>query len=282
MTAPAIDHVTIAGRDLDVMGRALTAAGLPSEYGGAHSNGVTHMSILGFLDGSYVELISTLRPGEPSPLWPKHMTAAGSPCAWCVESGDLAAEVERLRGRGVPVRGPVPMSRERADGVRLAWDLAFLGSEDPGAVLPFLIQDHTSRDLRVASSEAIATTGLEGIAAVVIGCRKLEEGWERFRNAYDWPAQAPTARDEDRSLGIRLMRFPGKPVVLVEPMDRGRWLSDRLDAHGESPCALLLRTGNWGKSEGRLRFAGSSTWLGEPVRWLSIPDLPEVRVGVVK
>ena len=47
-----IDHVTIAGSDLSKMRDAFASLGLVSEYGGAHSNGITHMALLGFEDGS--------------------------------------------------------------------------------------------------------------------------------------------------------------------------------------------------------------------------------------
>ncbi len=55
-----IDHVTVAGSDLDLLRRAFSACGLESVYGGPHANGVTHMASIGFRDGSYIELISFL------------------------------------------------------------------------------------------------------------------------------------------------------------------------------------------------------------------------------
>ena len=51
-----IDHVTIAGPELAPMERAFAGVGLVTDYGGPHSNGVTHMAWLGFNDGSYNEL----------------------------------------------------------------------------------------------------------------------------------------------------------------------------------------------------------------------------------
>jgi hypothetical protein len=44
-----IDHVTVAGEHLDAMRKALTAvAGLPTEYGGPHSNHATEMALVSF------------------------------------------------------------------------------------------------------------------------------------------------------------------------------------------------------------------------------------------
>ena len=61
-----IDHATLAARSLDPMVEALRGLGFGPTYGGAHSNGVTHMSLVSFPDGSYLELISTLEPGARS------------------------------------------------------------------------------------------------------------------------------------------------------------------------------------------------------------------------
>ena len=53
-----IDHVTIAGKDLKAMRATLAALGIPTEYGGPHSNHATEMALTSFPDGSYLELIA--------------------------------------------------------------------------------------------------------------------------------------------------------------------------------------------------------------------------------
>ncbi|WP_394338428.1 VOC family protein [Halopenitus persicus] len=90
-----IDHVTIAGRDLEQLTAAFTAAGLPAEYGGTHSNGVTEMSIVGFRDGSYLELVSTVEPGLESPWWDEPIRRNGGPCAWA--PGSTTSRPQRRR-----------------------------------------------------------------------------------------------------------------------------------------------------------------------------------------
>ena len=101
-----IDHVTIAGSRLEALATAFAAAGLATEYGGMHSNGITHMSLLGFDDGSYVELVSLNRPQERAPNWQAQIVTDGGPCSWAVRVPDVATEVERLRRAAVPVNGP--------------------------------------------------------------------------------------------------------------------------------------------------------------------------------
>ncbi len=65
MTLPftlQINRVTIAGPELSPMEQSFANLGLATDYGGPHSNGVTHMAWLGFVGGSYIELISSLKP----------------------------------------------------------------------------------------------------------------------------------------------------------------------------------------------------------------------------
>src|SRR4029078_6078721 len=56
--ALTVDHVSVAGRDLKQMQARLAALGIPSEFGGPHSNHATQMALTGFPDGSYLELIA--------------------------------------------------------------------------------------------------------------------------------------------------------------------------------------------------------------------------------
>src|SRR5437667_9181970 len=112
-----IDHFTIAGRDLAQLDQLFSNLGMTTDYGGLHSNGITHMSLLGFDDGSYIELISTLETGKKSPLWNGHISNNGGPCAWAVEVDDIHAEAARIASLGLPVKGPLYYNRKRPDGL---------------------------------------------------------------------------------------------------------------------------------------------------------------------
>lgn len=64
-----IDHVVFAERDLDALEEIFSAAGFETSYGGKHSNGVTHMSLVGCGNRSYIELIfdsGEITIGNPS------------------------------------------------------------------------------------------------------------------------------------------------------------------------------------------------------------------------
>ena len=231
-----IDHVTVAGRDLDRLTDAFAAAGLPVAYGGRHSNGITHMAIVGFRDGSYVELISTIESGADAPWWTEPINGDGGPCAWAVGVDDIAAASADLRDRGVVVDGPAGHERRREDGTLVEWDLTYLGEGDPGSTLPFLISDRTPRERRVRPTGDLASSSIIGVDTVVIGVSDLQAAVEAFANAFD--AAEPEIGKTDR-LNADTASFPNLPVVLAQPREDG-WLADRLDAFGPRPLAYLL------------------------------------------
>src|SRR5947208_1213661 len=59
-----VDHVTVCGPDVKRMQAALTDVGIPSEYGGPHSNHATEMALTSFPDGSYLEQIAIQPNGD--------------------------------------------------------------------------------------------------------------------------------------------------------------------------------------------------------------------------
>ncbi|QLG29038.1 VOC family protein [Halorarum halophilum] len=271
-----IDHVTVAGRDLDALIEAFTDAGFPAEYGGSHSNGVTHMAVVGFRDGTYLELVSTIDPDAASPWWHDPIHGDGGPCAWAVQVEDIATASGTFRERGVAVDGPHEYERERPDGTLVEWELSFLEEGDPGSTLPFLIADRTPRERRVTPTGDLATSPIRGVDTVVLAVADLEAAVDRVRTAFrlDGPE-----RGRLHSLDADVASFPGTPVALAEPRDEG-WLADRLDRFGPRPAAYLL--GVEGGIESTLDVEAGDSIAGRDFGWLS-PTAPVGRpyLGVI-
>jgi hypothetical protein len=236
-----VDHVTVAGTDLKEMQARLAAVGIPSEYGGAHSNGATQMALTSFPDGSYLELIALQANPDRKALdahyWSKQMRGNAGPTAWAVRATDVAAEARRLRTAGIIVSPPAQSGRARPDGTRLDWETARIGEEPNGTFFPFLIRDITPREARAFPNGQPTTKDYSGVKRIVIAVRDLKASAARYRQAYGLPA--PVDR-EDVHFGARLASFEGTPVILAAPLNAASWLARRIERFGEGPCAFVL------------------------------------------
>lgn len=272
-----VDHVTICGPDLDTLQTALAAFGLQPQYGGAHANGVTHMALLGFADGSYLELIAPLKPGQTGGAhWGALMKERAGCCAWAVRVENIGAEVSRLRSLGIEVNGPIPGSRKRPDGKILEWEIAVPGPGEPGALLPFMIQDHTPRQWRVPPSPKITNGGLTGIAAVLLAVKDIRMAGELFRQAYGWK-MPPIAADPEFG---EIMYFPGTPVILASPVHADSWLARRLQKFGNRPAAFLLGSRDLHAAGTRFHLSTSEKRFGREISWFPEEQSSALRLGV--
>ena len=273
----AVDHVTVAGRDLDTLADSFIAAGLPAEYGGEHSNGATHMSVVGFRDGSYVELISTVESGLESPWWDAAIHGDGGPCAWAVAVDDIDGASATLRERGVTVEGPERFQRVRDDGTRVEWDLTFLGEGEPGATLPFLISDRTPRERRVRPTGSLADSPVIGVDTVVLCVPDEAEAIERLTRAFDVEVGG---RDAVELFGTEVVSVVDAPIVVVAPRGDG-WLAERLERLGPGPVAFLLGTER--NRDLPFEVVEHGSVAGREVGWIS-PTVPVGRpyLGVVE
>jgi len=276
-----VDHASFCGSDLDKMRQQFASVGLATEYGGPHKT-VTHMALLGFDDGSYLELIAPVEPAKPMPAdqsWGKQMSGNAGPCAWAVEVSDIKAEVERLKKAGFKAEGPFPGERKKPDGTQIRWETGAVMDGERGSTLPFFIHDLTPRSNRVKPSPSVSGTELTGVAAVVIGVKDLNAAIKKFRKAYGWK-NAVTATD--RAFGARLAIFEGPPVVLATPLASESWLGQHIDKYGDSPVALLIETRSIGRSKGHLKTVGETEWFGRRLTWLDPESLGGAHVGVIE
>jgi Glyoxalase-like domain len=275
-----VDHASVCGSDLERLQQAFTDIDLKPDYGGPHANGITQMALVGFSDGSYLELIAPQKHGifEGSP-WAKLMAADAGPCAWAVGMSTLQQEVDRLRSLNIPVEGPSPGSRKRPDGVQIQWVTAQAGPGTAGATLPFMIEDRTPRELRVKPSNSVKDSGLTGIAMVVLAVKDMDAAVALFRKAYGWPAPQFEPHPD---FGAKLAHFPGTPVILASPPpERRTWLTDRLRNHGETPVTFLIGAKNFASAEKQFHLSGTRTWFGLKVGWFDMAKLHGMRLGVI-
>ena len=263
MAEMKIDHVTIAGPRLETMRQAFSAAvGIPTEYGGPHSNHATEMALTSFPDGSYIELMGIPPSADPAAVaahtWSRFLRDNGGPCAFALRVADVNAEIQQLSRAGVRVGEPEKSGRRRPDGVALSWETADAGPGPRGSFFPFLIRDFTPRENRVYPSGKPTSTRFGGVGLVVIGVRDLGQSIALYRKAFQL---SEPKRQRDEAFGADLAWFEGAPVALAAPLTSGSWLTDRIAHYGESPCAFVL------KSASALNVQKRANWFGRPVFW---------------
>lgn len=276
-----IDHVTVCGSDLERMRRGFADVGLRTSYGGRHANGVTHMDLLTFPDGSYIELIAPLASlsGATGMMggWAKRIEENAGAGAWAVRAERIQDEAIRLRQAGIDVRGPEHGSRLRPDGKKLEWETAQLGTGAAGSVLPFLIEDKTPREWRVP--DQARGKGVEGVAAVLIAVRDLKEAAALFQRAIGC-GQPMT--EEDSEFGATLQSFPKAPVILAKPRGKDSWLAERIERFGECPAAFLLKVSEFSQAVKSFAFDHRGRWFGKEIAWLDRGRLQGTLLGLVE
>jgi hypothetical protein len=274
-----IDHVTIAGDNLAMLEEQLAALGLPCQYGGLHSNGITHMSLLGFNDGSYLELISKAVPSQPSPLWDSYIEKNAGICAWAVETADILDETARIRSAGIKVVGPIYMSRRTPAGELAEWQLAFLGEQAPGVKLPFIIKDRVDRQLRIKPAEMMRDSELTGIAKVMIAVVDLTAAIAEFQRLYQ--LTAPKIITSAR-FSAQLAIFADAPIILAAPGQEKGWLADRLAIFGDVLCGMLIGSRAFTVTKDHFGITDIDESSGEMIGWLTNHGIAGSAIGFLK
>lgn len=270
-----LDHVSVCGSSLDTLRQAFTDVGMIPDFGGPHGNGVTQMALVGFDDGTYLELIAPIKAGVTTGSdWAKFMAEDAVPCAWAVGTNVLLQEVDRLKKVGIAVTSPAAGSRKRPDGMAVEWKTAGVGSGTPGSVLPFIIEDETPRAWRVQASASVAGAPVSGVENVVLGVSNLDASIALFRKAYGW---SEPVIETQKDFG-KLAYFPGEPVILAAGAG---WVAERVAKYGECPVAYLLATHDFAAANKKYKLSGGKTWFGQKVAWFDAGKLKGVRVGVI-
>ncbi len=162
-----LDHVVLVTLDLASTVADWRERGFSVHMGGAHAGGLSENALVGFADGSYVELFAFvhLARARGTHQWAPVAERGGGWADFALESNDLAQDTAALAD--LVARPMEDGGRTRPDGLRIAWRSARLV-----APLPFLIEDVTARELRVPSGDAAThANGTNGIARVVLGAR---------------------------------------------------------------------------------------------------------------
>jgi hypothetical protein len=138
-----IDHLVFATPDLDRgMRRIEDLAGVTPMLGGQHPGRGTRNALIALGDDAYLEIVAP-DPEQPRPAAARWLgvDAAAAPrlTTWVVKGRALPDLQRRAVSNGVPLGAVHSASRQRSDGVRLAWTLTEPDPLIADGVIPFFI-----------------------------------------------------------------------------------------------------------------------------------------------
>jgi len=197
-----LDHVVLVVLDLDAAVAEYRSRGFSVTPGGEHAGGLTHNALVGFHDGSYLELIAfhDLPAASGKHGWAPVAERGGGWADFALLSNDIAQDAAALGA--LVARPPEDGGRTRPDAVAISWRVVRL--EKP---LPFLIEDLTARELRVPHEDAANhANGTTGVASIVLGATDPVRVAERYMRLRERGAPVVEVRGADRD-GLLDVRF---------------------------------------------------------------------------
>jgi catechol 2,3-dioxygenase-like lactoylglutathione lyase family enzyme len=212
----SLDHLVILVHELEQAIAHYTELGFTVQRGGVHADGATHNALVGFADGSYLELIAFLKPA-PRHRW--HGAAQSGRQGFidfALLPQSVGATIAAAFDRGLNYQGPIDGGRLRPDGERLAWQIG----TPPSAELPFLCGDLTARALRVPEGEVRRhANGVLGIASITLAVPDLEVSLARYSALLGPQALQQAAPVALPALGLRYgaLSLGSTTLVLLSP-----------------------------------------------------------------
>jgi catechol 2,3-dioxygenase-like lactoylglutathione lyase family enzyme len=237
----SLDHIVILVEELEAAIADYRALGFTVQRGGTHADGATHNALVGFADGSYLEIIAFLRRAPEHRWWRYAEKSHQGYVDFALLPHDTGEVVRAAQARGLAYQGPIEGGRVRLDGQRLVWQTG----TPPTVELPFLCGDVTPRALRVVEGDVrVHPNGVTGVASLSVVVRDLEASLARYA-ALLGPQVAQGVRPVAvAGLGQRQALLPLGPTTLVL-VEAGP------DAAESSPLRQMLQT----RGEGVLGLA---------------------------
>ena len=137
-----LDHILWAAPDLGAGEKIIESlTGVAPARGGSHPGLGTRNSLMGLNSGIYLEIISPDPAQELEGNRGGRIAALPRPgiMTFAIRSDDLDTLSAAARREGLSLQGPVAMSRDRPDGVRLDWTILYLEDSRFGEAIPFVI-----------------------------------------------------------------------------------------------------------------------------------------------
>jgi len=232
-----IDHLVIAGADLDALSATFRRLGFHVEAGGRHGQ-CSYNSLIGLQDGSYIELLSFYEYCPQHPWWQVLQSRGGGFIDYCMRTDDIHGDFDAFVAQGVALAPLVTMGRRRVDGLELQWMNNKLPARYQG-LLPFIITDITPRAQRVPVPGAHRNR-VTGIASVTLATTDLDAAAGIMAAVLQQPGQA----FEEPGLQAHGVAFHtgAHRLEYICPADSASPLHAQLQRHSPLPWRIRFKT----------------------------------------
>lgn len=232
-----IDHIVIAGPNLDDLAATFTSLGFNVVGGGRHPIG-SYNRLIGLQDGGYIELLSFYEPSPKHYWWDAVHSKGGGLIDFCMATDDIRADYAVFEAQRVEMSPLVGLSRVRFDGYQLSW----LNNEIYGryqGLIPFIIEDETPREERVPKENEHAN-GVTGIDTITLAASDIDLA-QRIMNAALGNTGEPT---RDEALNASGVVYPVGPHRLeyLWPDDESSPLHEHIALNRPVPYRIRFKT----------------------------------------
>jgi hypothetical protein len=260
MNSLSLDHIILVVSDLQVATSQFTQLGFSVQAGGVHSGGLTHNALIPFPDGTYLELLATRRSSMLKSLqlmrklrllrlYASNETAISRRLIGDLASGvgmndfvllslDLLQDLTNIKERGLEFTNPIPGGRTRPDGKEITWRTAVPDTVD----LPFLIDDLTSREIRIPPVETdYHSNGILGINGITVLVTNLVESMAHYRALL---ANEPATQPQFPQPGTQSSEFnlENRFLTIIGALPGNSALRSLLKNRKARPVGIYFRT----------------------------------------
>ena len=232
-----IDHLVIVAHSLERAVETYRGLGFTVIEGGRHAYG-SYNALIGFADGSYIELLGFYEEAPEHPWWDLLHARGGGLIDFCMASDDIQADRQALLQAGVSSSDLYEGGRERPDGYVVRWINNKVEGEFQGRI-PFIIEDVTPREERLPAERAHAN-GVIGIDCLTLAVVDLRPVPIMAGLMGGVPGQA-VRRDDLRASGTRLTAG-GHTLEYLLPNDKTGPLAEHLARNAPVPFAVSFKT----------------------------------------
>ena len=243
-----IDHIVIAVHNLDAAIETYGGLGFTVVEGGRHPYG-SHNALIGFADGSYIELLAFYEDSPAHPWWDLLHKRGGGLIDFCMATDDIRADLVAFRANGVAAGDLTDGGRRRPDGYQVQWINNKVDGDFQG-VMPFIIEDVTPREERLPNETAHAN-GVVGIRCLSLATESIERDAGIMSAVLKREGQS----FEDDALGASGIRFDigSQQLEYLTPIDDKSPLAAHLAAKKPAPWGVSFKTTGearrWGPAE---------------------------------